>query len=254
MKFSLISDLHTDIMDVPVMEITDCDAILVAGDVALGSDGIRWLHDNIRREGTTPLLYITGNHEYWDAGLTYEEIEEKIKQWEFSNIHFLQNKAYAFYDQKTVVLGCTLWTDFLYNGNPNRDIGRAMHYIPYDYSSGYEPNQILEENKKSTYWLQTNIQNYKELGWKTVVMTHHAPTTRSVGPRYRFSENNVYFVNTFDKYQIFDWPDVWVHGHVHDPFDYQINGCRVLCNPRGRTLADGSFENPAFDHNFRFEV
>ena len=26
---------------------------------------------------------------------------------------------------------------------------------------------------------------------------------------------------------------LWVHGHMHDPFDYEIYGTRVVCNPRG---------------------
>jgi hypothetical protein len=26
---------------------------------------------------------------------------------------------------------------------------------------------------------------------------------------------------------------LWVHGHMHDAFDYEIYGTRVVCNPRG---------------------
>ena len=28
-------------------------------------------------------------------------------------------------------------------------------------------------------------------------------------------------------------PALWVHGHVHDAFDYTIGRTRVLANPRG---------------------
>jgi hypothetical protein len=28
-------------------------------------------------------------------------------------------------------------------------------------------------------------------------------------------------------------PDLWIHGHVHDSFDYQIGRTRIVCNPRG---------------------
>lgn len=254
MKFTLISDLHIDIMNVPKIHVNDCDAILVAGDVAEGSDGIRWLHDNIVRDESTPVLYLAGNHEYWDAGLTYEQIESNIRQWQFSNISFLQNNAYEFVDQKTAILGCTLWTDFNYNETPARDMGRAMFFIPHDYASGYDPKSIFHENQKSISWLQYRIAEYRENGWKTVVMTHHAPTRKSVGIRYQNSINNVFFVNTFESYPVFEWPDVWVHGHVHESFDYNIKNCRVICNPRGRTLSDGSLENPNFDPNFTFDI
>jgi predicted phosphodiesterase len=26
---------------------------------------------------------------------------------------------------------------------------------------------------------------------------------------------------------------LWLHGHTHTPFDYEVNGTRVVCNPRG---------------------
>jgi predicted phosphodiesterase len=34
---------------------------------------------------------------------------------------------------------------------------------------------------------------------------------------------------------ILDHPEiaVWVHGHMHNPSDYQVGDTRVLCNPRG---------------------
>ena len=39
---------------------------------------------------------------------------------------------------------------------------------------------------------------------------------------------------------------LWVHGHTHDSFDYEVAGTRVLCNPRGYAR-DGVNENAAFD-------
>jgi hypothetical protein len=37
-----------------------------------------------------------------------------------------------------------------------------------------------------------------------------------------------------------------VHGHTHDSFDYQVNGTRVICNPRGYQR-EGVNENASFD-------
>jgi hypothetical protein len=42
-------------------------------------------------------------------------------------------------------------------------------------------------------------------------------------------------------------PDLWVHGHTHTSFDYEVNGCRVVSNPRGYFQRDGSWENSRFD-------
>jgi hypothetical protein len=42
---------------------------------------------------------------------------------------------------------------------------------------------------------------------------------------------------------------LWVHGHTHDSFDYEVNGTRVVCNPRGYAR-NGINENVGFDPNF----
>jgi Icc-related predicted phosphoesterase len=26
---------------------------------------------------------------------------------------------------------------------------------------------------------------------------------------------------------------LWVHGHMHESYDYEVYGSRVVCNPRG---------------------
>ena len=35
----------------------------------------------------------------------------------------------------------------------------------------------------------------------------------------------------------------WVHGHMHDPFDYEIGQCRVVCNPRGYSNERGNIRD-----------
>lgn len=46
---------------------------------------------------------------------------------------------------------------------------------------------------------------------------------------------------------------LWIHGHTHDSFDYVVNGCRVVCNPRGYAK-DGVNENRLFDPDFQVDV
>jgi len=56
--------------------------------------------------------------------------------------------------------------------------------------------------------------------------------------------------------------DLWLHGHVHDSFDYQVGQCRVVANPAGYVLnrryaidpSEYEFENPAFDRNLLVEI
>ena len=45
---------------------------------------------------------------------------------------------------------------------------------------------------------------------------------------------NYYFASDLDNF-ILDNQNIklWIHGHVHDPFDYKIGETRVVCNPLG---------------------
>lgn len=55
---------------------------------------------------------------------------------------------------------------------------------------------------------------------------------------------------------------LWIHGHVHDSFDYAVHGCRVVANPAGyarnrqsaQEAADLVFENAMFARTFVVEV
>ncbi len=51
-------------------------------------------------------------------------------------------------------------------------------------------------------------------------------------------------------------PALWVHGHVHDAFDYGVGATRVLANPKGYgpKRIGGSPENAAFDPALIVEV
>ena len=50
-----------------------------------------------------------------------------------------------------------------------------------------------------------------------------------------------------------DRVQLWVHGHTHDSFDYEVAGTRVLCNPRGY-CREGRQENARFDPSLVIEV
>jgi Icc-related predicted phosphoesterase len=37
-------------------------------------------------------------------------------------------------------------------------------------------------------------------------------------------------------------PDLWVHGHVHESFDYHLSDTRIICNPHGYGTENGQFD------------
>lgn len=84
-------------------------------------------------------------------------------------------------------------------------------------------------------------------------MTHHAPSPKSIHPRFAGSLLNACFVSDVEKLMDRDRVALWVHGHTHDSFDYVVNGTRVVCNPRGYAKL-GTAENSAFDPGFTVDV
>ena len=76
----------------------------------------------------------------------------------------------------------------------------------------------------------------------TVVITHHAPHPGSVHPLYDNDLLSAAFVSDLTPVIEAAQPDLWVHGHVHDSFDYRIGATSVRCNPHGY-----GNENTAFD-------
>lgn len=64
---------------------------------------------------------------------------------------------------------------------------------------------------------------------------------------------NACFVSDLEA-RILRWqPQLWMHGHTHDSFDYRIGATRVIANPRGYAR-DGVAENKSFDPGLVIEV
>lgn len=84
----------------------------------------------------------------------------------------------------------------------------------------------------------------------TDVVTHHAPCERSVPPQFGRSIQNPSFAS--DLTRLMGPPiQLWIHGHMHNSFDYEERGTRVVCNPRGYFTYE---PNPDFDPSLTFEV
>ncbi|MCY1375649.1 hypothetical protein D9M69_630790 [compost metagenome] len=116
----------------------------------------------------------------------------------------------------------------------------------------FSPEHALRDHEVSRAWLKQELS--KVYDGKTVVITHHAPHPLSVHPRYAGDATNAAFAS--DLTELLQKADVWLHGHVHDGFDYSVAGCRVVANPRGyaRNVSSATdagslqFENTAFEH------
>jgi hypothetical protein len=68
---------------------------------------------------------------------------------------------------------------------------------------------------------------------------------RSVAERYAEDLLSACFASDFDR--LMGYSKLWIHGHTHDSSDYELNGTRVICNPRGYCKAGKAPENTEFN-------
>jgi hypothetical protein len=205
-----------------------------------------------------PVLYVPGNHEFY--GGTIGDIVHELKSLcAGTHVHVL-------HDDEIVVgpvrfLGTTLWTDFrLFGENETRDAAieearlrmRDFSRICTSAGSGvFTPADSARQFARHTQWLDRRLRA-RHRG-PTVVISHHAPSCRSIHPRFAGSLLNACFVSDAEYIVERHRPQLWIHGHTHDSFDYVLHHTRVVCNPRGYAKA-GVDENRDFDPRFTLEI
>ncbi|AUT59028.1 metallophosphoesterase [Paraburkholderia terrae] len=269
MKIRVLSDLHLESDQPEIIPHADADLVVLAGDIHNHAEGLRWAAETF--DGAVPVVYVPGNHEYYDGEFGALEAAMHDAAASVDNVYFLNNTTLVDPLGQWRVLGTTLWTDFDLYGNDEESRAAsiaAAERVMLDYrgliqvtwTAGNDSGGqgALQDNtprnltaadtialhRHARAWLETELA--KPFAGKTIVVTHHAPHRRSLAERYADDVVSAGFVN--DLPSLVRAPvTLWIHGHTHTAFDYVENGARVVCNPRGyldrRTRA---LENAAF--------
>lgn len=261
MKFVLFSDIHNGYKFENEV-VPDKDAVLLLpGDLHEFKRTNRYKElIKVLTDSYKEVLLVPGNHEYYGSNIISVNKKMTLLQQEFSNFHFLQNSSVVIDD--IFIVGSTLWTDFD-NGNAltKYDAGIKMNdykhirhgteKVPYDRK--LRPTDTEFFHYESKKYIRSTIDEARKNGYtKILVMTHHAPSHQSIHQSFKNSDLNGAYCSDMDDFIIDLSPDVWVHGHVHNSFDYNIDATRILCNPRGYDTKNGSYENYNFDKQFSF--
>lgn len=248
MKIISYSDLHLEFgTDFQPPADTDADMMILAGDIITFKDFDplgRFL-----RDWKKPVLYVTGNHEYY----THQPMQEgdtAFKQWlsaNHPNVTLLQDEAITIGDVH--FFGGSMWTDF--SGADRRAMVTAQQQMN-DYrlimtAKGklLRPEDTVRMHevfaKKLLAWLEC------ELTGPRVVVTHHAPV---VNPNTRYGNsplmpafNSLDMRAVIEKYQ----PQLWIYGHTHECDDQRIGDTRIISNQLGYPHRGGGFECAGFD-------
>ena len=260
MKLHILSDLHLTSEGYSIPDDIEFDVLVVAGDVSnYGADAVRWLaHEEINRG--KPVLYVPGNHEFYSLCMPTTFLGMSVAADE-TPVEVLDRRELVIDGVR--FLGCTLWTDFNLAINGERDQGQGMRVSsifvadfsminPTDNDLVYlKPEDTVAFHQRDLAWLRAALA--RPFDGPTVVVTHHAPNRGSLSHQWEGDWCSTAFVSELPD-ECFAGADLWVHGHTHTAFDYQVAGCRVICNPRGYVRGYGNSEQTGFDPRLVVEV
>ncbi|MGH8194323.1 MAG: metallophosphoesterase [Woeseiaceae bacterium] len=247
MKLHILSDLHTEFADF-VPPHTDAEAVILAGDIGVGVEGMRWA---ARHFTAHPVISVPGNHEFYGHDIdSTAELAAAAPE----NITVLSDDVLVLGGVR--FLGSTLWTDFRLHGEgeawfARERARRSMNDFVRIRQGGHKfrPEDSVELHEASRTWLLGQLEQVFE--GPTVVVTHHLPASKSIAPRYANDSLNPAFASRLEGLIESYQPALWVHGHTHDPCDYELFGTRVVCNPRGYP---GEYGQAGFKSDFTVVV
>jgi predicted phosphodiesterase len=280
LRIHVVSDLHVDIAGNAMASPPpiDADVTVVAGDAAApGTIALHRVRD-LYPDRSRPLIYIPGNHDFYSH---YEKHQPELKTtWEDQKRRMPEiagDLSITLLDDSTaevggvLFIGSTLWTDmsarppYMTHAEAVRTAERGMNdYRLIKTGAGRSRDKLTAAATVAAHAVAVSfikralVDRPKHL--TSVVVTHHAPSRRSLLCWTREDPNRI---NDLDWCYASDCealmsgeaaPRLWVHGHIHANQDYQIGETRIVANPRGYPLRGGRRENPDFDPALVIEI
>lgn len=231
--------------------IRDADLVVLAGDIDIGIGGIRYA-DAVARFIEAPVVYIAGNHESYDGDLTQLARDLQAAAWATEGrVFYLEQGLASLWigHQRLHILGCTLWTDYQLEGDPEEAMRRALGRM-HDYrqitwhGATFRPRDALAIHRRSRAWLgeQFDRIRQREPESRLVVVSHHAPIPLPLEPRV--AAMAPCYASDLSP-AIAQWrPDAWFHGHSHRRHETRCHDTWVVSAPLGYPggrVFDGSY-------------
>lgn len=276
-RIHVLSDVHLEFGPYELPADLEFDILVAAGDIGPVEHAIPWL----ARCGR-PVVYVLGNHEFY--GCEFGEVLGHARALaRGTRVRVLERGRVEIAGVR--FLGTTLWssyggwhpglvrqayaqmsdyrhiraTDWFASARNRAWLARHCGAVRLEFprprpgSRGeqeFHPAIAYREHLRSVAWLQRELA--RPFDGATVVVTHHAPTYRSLEafgidagslnpmawntPEYQESLRRVAaYASPLDALlaEHRDGIDLWVHGHLHAGLDVAAEGVRVLANPRG---------------------
>lgn len=266
-KIRTVSDLHTEFYRPLItggdgglyLEPAGEDVLVLAGDIGIETKGAEWALEQHRRLGI-PMVMVAGNHEFYQSGGHKQTVESTYR--DLAKVAAASNGALTFLQNDTAVIagvrfiGATLWTDFCLHGEKNRhgmmraaERGMNDYHLIWTEGGRARPQFMAAEHEDSLKFIEAQLA--EPFDGPTVVVTHMAPSPKSINEGYRDSVLNPAYASDHEELILKYQPTLWLHGHVHHSTQYLIGQTRVVVNAYGYHNHD---TNPAFDPNLIIEV
>ncbi|GES41743.1 phosphatase [Rhizobium dioscoreae] len=239
MKAWIASDLHLEFGGIRFLTVPpEADIMICAGDILNKGivPSIEWLAANVLPK--MPVVFVAGNHETYGAALIESIDRARETAARHPGFYYLENDSAII--GGVLFLGTTLWTDYrLLGSDPILAMAAAESgmndYRKIKWSRNpyrrLKPIHLYRKHVEATSFLDGALAVAQDR--KVVVVTHHAPSWRSLSPRFIGDPLSPCYASNLDDMIAAHGPDLWVHGHLHNQSDYIIARTRVVCNPRG---------------------
>ncbi len=232
MKINYLSDLHLEFEFEKITDYADlgkdADVIVIAGDLSAAPYIEKELYTLAQLVSPCPLIYVTGNHDYY-LGVK-EEVNEALAALaeEHENL-FVLHRQHIVIDN-VVFIGTTGWQ--------NRENYNEYYFFmvnDFDRIKNHN-NDVGEYGKKDREYLTEQLLDKDWGSKKRVVVTHIPPSSMAIN--WDSEETIKHHADCIEAYYN-NWDilaaqaDLWICGHCHDSVDVIKNKKRIVRNALG---------------------
>lgn len=233
MKIQIMSDIHLCWFDYQPQIEPDVDLVVLAGDLWTGRKGAQWAIEHFKN--VSNVVYVAGNHEFYTNAIP-KTINDLYTLTKNTNVSFLENDLITIGNLN--IYGCSLWINYELFDDKETSMNSCRLRLN-DYKKirispqfrKFSPGDAVSLHKKSMLWLQVELSKRKQQ--KNIIVTHHAPSPRSLPTNERDDVIGAAYCSDLENFILRHNPDLWIHGHIHSSVDYYIGQTRIISNPRG---------------------
>lgn len=239
MLVGYISDLHCEMCD-DIIPVPDVDVLILAGDIHVCPKLLKSYLLCLRASSKAKFIYVMGNHEYY--GHTFPDIRENYRNQvaKVPDAVLLERQSHIIDGVR--FLGTTLWSD-LSNPMHAMSVQHGLNDFVKIRVKGLpmrKKRPILVTFNHTDYhaefeacrdWLEEELK--KPFEGKTVVVTHHSPSSITCSPHYRYSRIKYGFHSDLSNLVIDHGPKLWIYGHDHVTATHELSKTKLVSNQPG---------------------